>query len=158
TGTPVTISVRRPDGVEYRRVALTDADNRGAMHLPLVLSDTAPRGRWSAVAMVDGSTPVGRVEFVVQDFVRQRLRVELATQQTALRPDQPVAIGVQADFLYGAPAADLVTEAEARIRIDWAPFPQLENYQFGLTQEAFQEQVIALQAANTDATGKTQIT
>jgi len=55
TGTPMTISVRRPDGVEYRRVALTDTDNRGAMHLPLVLSDTAPRGRWSAVAMIDFS-------------------------------------------------------------------------------------------------------
>jgi uncharacterized protein YfaS (alpha-2-macroglobulin family) len=156
-GTPVTVSVRRPDGVEYRRMALTDAGG-GAMHLPLVLSDTAPRGRWSAVAMVDGQTPVGRVEFLVQDFVPQRLRVELSTQQQALRPDQPVAIGVQADFLYGAPAADLVTEAEARIRIDWQPFPQHENYQFGLTQEAFQEQVVALQAVNTDARGKTQVT
>ena len=156
-GTPLTISVRRPDGVEYRRAVLQDAAG-GAMHYPLVLSDTAPRGRWSAVAMIDGTTPVGRVEFVVQDFVPQRIRVQLSTQQTALRPEDQVAIDVQADFLYGAPAGDLATEAEARISVDPAPFAQFRDYSFGLSQEAFRDQVVALQAQNTDATGKTRVT
>ncbi|MBL8834726.1 MAG: alpha-2-macroglobulin family protein [Alphaproteobacteria bacterium] len=157
TGTPVTISVRRPDGVEYRRQVLNDAGG-GAMHWPLVLSDTAPRGRWSAVAMVDGNTPVGRVEFLVQDFVPQRIRVQLATQQTALRPNDEIAVDVQADFLYGAPASDLVTEAEARISVDPTPYPQFREYSFGLNRETFRDQVIALQAANTDASGKTRVT
>lgn len=158
-GTPLTLWLNRPDGVEFRRVTLNQAQaSAGVYHWPVQLSDTAPRGRWEAVASVDGATPVGRVEFQVQDFVPQKLRVQASSTLRSLRPDGNVNVTIQADFLYGAPGADLGTEGEARIGVDPNPYPQHEGYRFGLVTDRFEEQTIQLTGGNTNAQGRGEVT
>src|SRR5205823_5632475 len=98
--TPLVLTILRPDGAEFRRVNLADA-GAGAMHHPLVLSDTAPRGHWQAVARLDpAGEPVGRVEFDVEDFVPQRLKLELTADATLLQPGDAFRIDTAARFLY----------------------------------------------------------
>ncbi|MBV9523047.1 MAG: hypothetical protein JO010_09650, partial [Alphaproteobacteria bacterium] len=89
---PVTLVLRRPDGVEASRFSL-EAQPQGGFHRSLVLSRTAARGLWSLEAFVDPSgAPIGRVSFEVQDFVPQLLKVTLTAATPTLRPGAPINV------------------------------------------------------------------
>ena len=69
----------------------------------------APRGMWHAEVLVDPTgDPVGRVQFAVQDFVPQRLKVSAKTAATLLRPGDTVEIAIDGRFLYGAAAGGML--------------------------------------------------
>lgn len=157
-GVPVTLIVRRPDNAVYRRITLQDQGD-GAVHEPLVLTDTAPHGHWSIDAYLDpkGSS-IGHAEFDVQDFIPQQLKVTVTSAATFLRPGEPVKLDADAIFLYGAPAADLDGEAEATISADGAPFAAYRAFYFGLVTDKFEDKIAPLTVAKTDAQGKTQVT
>ena len=112
---PVTLIVRRPDGSEFTRYALALAGS-GALYQAVPLPKSSRRGRWSVTAHIDPKAgPVGRVEFSVEDFVPEKLKVELQPEAPMLR-DQPTnTLNVQADFLYGAPASGLTVEGDLRV-------------------------------------------
>ena len=154
-GVPVTLVVARPDGAAYRRVTLAD-QAVGAVHFPLALSETAPRGHWHVEAYLDAkAAPVGRAEFEVADFVPQLLEVMLTSAAPALSVGKPVHVDAAARFLYGAPAAGLDGEADATVAADPDPFPAFRGYRFGLAQESFKEQILPLEVKATDEAGKT---
>jgi len=129
--------IRRPSGVEFKRVSFTRAD-AGAVAQDIALPKTAPRGRWSAEVRMDGiDDPVGTFSFSVEDFVPQRLAVNLAANtQTAIGANETRAVPVSARFLYGAPGAGLQTQGEIRLRADPNPFPQFKDYVWGDAQTA----------------------
>jgi alpha-2-macroglobulin len=151
---PVQIALRRPNGTEARRFALT-ADAGGALHQTIAITPTAARGLWSAEILVDPTAPaIGRARFEVEDFVPQKLKVELAPKAPAYAAGEEVQIDVNARFLYGAPASDLATEAEATIEFDPEPYPQLRGFLFGHEREKAEFPEFPLAIANTDAQGK----
>ncbi len=156
-GTPLTLIARRPDGVEYRRATLAD-ETVGAVHYDVTLTETAAHGRWEVDAYLDPKgTAVGHAEFEVQDFVPQRLKVELTATAPAIEPGQPIPVDVAARFLYGAPGADLGGEADATIEADTTPFPAYRGWHFGLAEEKFKMDVAPLELAQTDADGRTKV-
>ncbi len=54
TTAPLTLVVTRPDGVEFRKILVPIANQQGgSTHWHLVLTDTAPMGRWTMSAYVD---------------------------------------------------------------------------------------------------------
>ncbi|MBV8335819.1 MAG: alpha-2-macroglobulin family protein, partial [Alphaproteobacteria bacterium] len=113
---------------------------------------------WAVEAFVDPSgSPVGRVEFDVEDFVPQKLKVTLETTTPVLSPGEPIGATVEGAFLYGAPAAGLAGEAELRITRDPAPVPEAKDYRFGLVEEKIEDQVQQLTMANADDQGHTEI-
>lgn len=156
---PVTLVVRRSDGVEYQRTTLAGS-SAGTVYFPVDLSPSARRGRWSVSAYVDPkAAPVGAAEFSVEDFVPQRLKIALAADKdTPLKIGDAVSIAVDSRFLYGAPAAELDGEAEMKIVADPLAFPNLPGYRFGLTGEKVRETIVPLTIAKTDAQGKTTAT
>src|SRR5262249_10603414 len=132
---PVTLIVKRPDGTELRRYALA-LPASGALYQAVDLPKSSRRGVWSVAAYIDPkAAPVGRVEFSVEDFVPEKLKVELTPDQQTLRPDKANGFGVQADFLYGAPASGLKVESDLRVTVDPEPFPAFSKYSFGLQAE-----------------------
>ena len=157
-GVPVTLIVRRPDQAVFRRTTLQDQGD-GAVHQALVLTDSVPHGHWSVDAYLDPKgASIGHAEFDVQDFIPQQLKVTVTSAATFLQPGQPVKLDADAQFLYGAPAADLDGESEATVAADPAPFAAYRGFDFGLVQEKFQEKIVPLTVAKTDAQGKTQVT
>ena len=149
------IIVRRPSGVEFKRIAFDRAPN-GAVTADLNLPKSAPRGRWKASLEIEGiKTPVGELSFSVEDFAPQRLAVD-----TDGREKDPVAAGetrqvtVNARFLYGAAGAGLQTQGEARIMADANPFPAFKGYEWGDQQTAFDEKFIELGQSVTDGDGR----
>ncbi|MGF1456968.1 MAG: alpha-2-macroglobulin [Alphaproteobacteria bacterium] len=152
---PLTIVMRRPDGIEYRRLTVKDQAS-GAVHVPVTLSRSAPRGLWSVQVYLDPErAAVGSARFDVQDFVPERLEVSLETDAAVLRPGDAVSVDVTARYLYDAPGKDLGGEASMRIIRDPRPFPDHADYDFGRVDEPFSPTLETLSMARTDAQGKT---
>ncbi len=133
-GTPLTMVVERPDGVEYRRTLVPDQGVGGhALAVPLVAS--APTGTWRVRAFTDPKRPaVGETSFMVEDYVPDRLEFTLASVAKAVSRTAPAEITVDGRYLYGAAAANLELEGEAIVR-PAAERPGFAKFQFGLTDE-----------------------
>ena len=128
---PVTLIVKRPDGSEFTRYTAALAGS-GALHQAIDLPKSSRRGLWSVAAHIDPkAAPVGRVEFSVEDFVPEKLKVELSTDGPILRTGKTTNFDLAADFLYGAPASGLTVESDLRVTVDPNPFPAFAKYSFG---------------------------
>jgi len=155
---PSTLVVYRPNGTEARRIRMTEAVDGGAIAKNIAVDRAAPRGVWRAELLVDGQEAVaGYVSWSVEDFVPQRLRVQVQANESVLRAGQTRPINVQADFLYGAPGAGLAVEGEGRLMIDPNPFPDFATYSFGRVDESFDEQFFQLSPTVTDGQGRAQL-
>jgi len=156
---PVTLSVKRPDGTEFTKYVQPLGES-GALYQQIPLPKSSRRGQWSVTAHIDPKAPpVGRVEFSVQDFVPEKLKVELTPDAPMLRTDKTNGFAVSADFLYGAPASALAVEADLRVTVDERPFPAFAKYTFGLenAKSRFEPPLITLTAPNTDEHGKSRL-
>ena len=134
---PVTVRVRRPDGVEVDRRVLDDA-GAGAYGWDLALAAGSRSGEWQASLHLGAAgPPLGAVRFLVEDFVPPRIEVAAKARAAALTPFSPFALEVSARYLLGAPAAGLSVRGEVVIRTAKTPFPGFEEFAFGLEQEPF---------------------
>ena len=152
TDLPLTLVVKRPDGVEYRRAQLADG-GLGGHHLALELRPTALHGTWRGAVYGDPQAPaLAEKPFLVEDFQPERLTFELTTQAQFLDPEDPPELHLNARFLYGAPAAGLEVEGELVLE----PTDRLEahpGYRFGLADEPSDPTHLGLPEATTDAAG-----
>lgn len=156
TDAPLTLKVFRPDEVEIARLQPTDPA-LGGYHTRLPLANNARTGSWTVKAYTDPKgEPVGQVSFQVEDFVPQRLKLELSSAASALKPNEAAVIDINGRFLYGAPAANLKAEAEVVLREDPDPYPAFPGYRFGLVQDSWTAQRFPVPLAGTDAQGKAQ--
>ena len=75
---PLTLVVERPDGVEYRRVAVPD-QGVGGRSLSVPINSAASTGTWRVRAFTDPKRPaIGETTFLVEDYVPDRLEFDLA--------------------------------------------------------------------------------
>jgi alpha-2-macroglobulin len=149
-----TLVVYRPNGTEARRIRLKEAELSGAVAKNIDLDRGSPRGQWRAVLEVDGQeAAAGEVSFSVEDFVPQRLRVQVNASEAPLYRDQTRPVSLQADFLYGAPGAGLAVEAEGRLTVDPNPFADQAGFAFGKADENFSEQMFSIPSTVTDGAG-----
>jgi alpha-2-macroglobulin len=157
---PLTLVATRPDGLEVSRTTIAkDQLQAGAGAWSLQLSHTAPHGRWQIAAYVDTSKnapSVGRVQFDVQDFVPQKLKVTLTNETKVAHPNSDILVKAESRFLYGAPASGLSGEGEARIVTDGEPFADYEGWQFGRADDTFSDVSITMTVPQTDAAGITE--
>jgi uncharacterized protein YfaS (alpha-2-macroglobulin family) len=156
---PVTLVVHRPDGSEFTRYALA-LPASGALYQAIAIPKGSRRGQWSVTAHIDPKAPaVGTIDFAVQDFVPEKLKVEMASDINLLRNGKPNTFNVSADFLYGAPASGLTVEADMRVTLDDTPFPAFSAYSFGLEnrRDKFEAPLITLSGPDTDAAGKSRL-
>ncbi|MBM6596727.1 alpha-2-macroglobulin family protein [Microvirga pudoricolor] len=153
---PLTLVVRRPDGVEYRR-ALVEDQGLGGRAFSLPILPGSLRGTWRIAAYTDPKgAPVGQTTFLVEDYVPERLELTLTPQAQALQPEQPAMIDVSARYLYGAPGSGLdvsgeVTVAEAKGN----GVKGLETYEVGLADESVEASTAEIEETSvTDDAGR----
>ncbi len=155
-GLPLTIVARRPDGVEYRRAVVND-QGEGGRSFSLPLLSGAARGTWRLQAYADPKGPaIGDTSFLVEDYVPERLELDLKPQQPALRPGEPAQIDLAVRYLYGAPGANLEVSGEYVIQPSAkSGIPGLDGYQVGLQDEDFQNVAGEIEdRGTTDAQGR----
>lgn len=146
------VSVYGPNGIEAARYRFNAALNAGTVHWDFPVSRTAARGQWRMVAELDGYGSVASTRYTVEDFVPQRIEVELDVDTQA-----PINLGevreIRSDvrFLYGAPGAGLTVEGRFRVQRDPSPFDDYAGFSFGRHDEEFRE--IARELPDTIADG-----
>ncbi|MBC7157709.1 MAG: alpha-2-macroglobulin family protein, partial [Rhodobacteraceae bacterium] len=115
-GVPLSLRLIRPDGVEHIRLVMDDAGDGG--HLAAVpLPDGAPRGTWRAEIHADpDAAPLASLRLLVEDFLPERIDVALDLPEGPADPAAPLPLGVQADYLFGLPAAGLAVTGEMRLQ------------------------------------------
>ena len=151
---PATITIRRPNGTTASQERIDELDI-GGFTLDYALPVSSPRGSWSISVKADGiESQVGGIAFSVEDFVPQRLEVNIEMdEKTAIRPGTARDIAINSRYLYGAPASALPVEAEARLRLDPNPFPDFSEFRYGPIDGSFNERFIKLANTTTDAEG-----
>ncbi|MEM5516792.1 alpha-2-macroglobulin [Henriciella sp. AS95] len=146
--------IYRPNGLEADRYRFAGGE-AGAVQWDYDLADSASRGMWRAVLEIDGAGEAGSHRFSVEDFVPQRIAVELDTDEdTVLKAGETKEILVDSRFLYGAPGAGLTVQAQARVEPDPSPFEGYKGYTFGRHDNYFREEIIELDDQTTDGAGK----
>jgi len=154
---PVTLKFIRPDGKEFMRRTLNGA-KAGGYETAFALSGSARTGQWQATLHLDPKAPpLGRVSFEVEDFVPPQIEFDLTSDATAAAIDKPIPVTVQADYLYGAPAANLRGEYRMIVQAASDPFPDHPGYRFGLVQETVKPVSGEAAAFTTDASGRAQL-
>jgi alpha-2-macroglobulin len=149
------LTVFGPNGLEAGKKRFEAAGEAGAVRYDFSIPRAAARGQWRMIAELDGVGQVGEASFNVEDFVPQRIALNLTVDDRT-----PIAAGqtrpVQADvrFLYGAPGAGLPVEGSVRIEPDPSPFEQLAGFSFGLHEEQFRETSFDLPEAVSDGAGR----
>ena len=134
-GVPLTLVVRRPDGVEYRR-AMVEDQGLGGRVLPVLILPGAMRGTWRIAAYTDPKGAAGEASFLVEDYVPERLECETRTEERLLMPGQPAEIDFSARYLFGAPGADLEVSGEVVVGAsEGHGIKGLEGFAVGLDDE-----------------------
>nr|MBC8158424.1 alpha-2-macroglobulin family protein [Alphaproteobacteria bacterium] len=157
-GLPMTLKLLRPDGVEAKSEVVKPV-GIGGYALDLPFSRSAQTGRWTVQAHLDPkSKPVGQLKILVEDVAPPRIEVGLSASARVLKTGSGSVLDVAADYLYGAPAANLPAEGEIVILKDERPYPDWPGYRFGLAEETFQPQRKKLPFDVTDGAGKISAT
>ncbi|GHD11196.1 membrane protein [Tianweitania populi] len=136
---PLTFIFTRPDGVEDRRIVVSEA-SLGGYAVDFPTQSNAMRGSWQLRIYADPKQPsLAAQSFLVEDFVPDRMEFDLAAASPEIAVGEADTMSVDGRFLYGAPAAGLSIEGEVNVRTtrNWARFP---GFQFGLADEDSEEQ------------------
>ncbi|MCI0737078.1 MAG: alpha-2-macroglobulin family protein, partial [Beijerinckiaceae bacterium] len=156
---PLTLIVKRPDGVEYKRIQTGDEGDGGrSLALPLIPGSAA--GTWRFEAFTDPkSAAIGHASFLVEDYVPERLEFSLIPVATAVRGGGEAEIAAAARYLYGAPGANLEITGEVEVgAASDSPLAALKGYAAGLQDENFDKTSTEIEElATTDAAGAAKI-
>lgn len=149
---PVSVEVRRPDE-QVSRKFVWDADASGLYQYQLQLAGEAPTGRWQLVFDLGDGKPQ-LYEFLVEDFLPERLALELKGSDTPLKPDETVEISVNGRYLYGAPAAGNRLSGQIYVRLLREAVKALPGYQFGSVTEEELSQDLEIEESTLDENGE----
>lgn len=153
---PLHLIVRRPGGQVFLDTVpkLSDDD---AISVPVKLPLAAHDGNWS-VSLATGlhEPALARENFTVSAFVPPTLAVELGNAKS-IPAGQALQWPIAARYLYGAPGAHLSGTARISLSSGPTPYPQWQDYHFGLHGEIFTAPVQEPALPETDATGHTQV-
>ena len=149
---PVSVEVRRPDEQVSRKFVWTP-DASGFYQYPLQLASEAPTGRWQLVFDLGDGKPQ-LYEFLVEDFLPERLALELKGSATPLAPGQTADIQVNGRYLYGAPAAGNRLSGQVYVRPLREAVKALPGYQFGSVTEEELNQDLELEESVLNAEGE----
>jgi uncharacterized protein YfaS (alpha-2-macroglobulin family) len=150
-GLPLTWVLFRPDGVESARGVSNDWTGGHVFSLPV--ADTAPRGVWRLELRAEADGPALTAgTFLVEDFLPERINFA-ATLSEDLRLGQVAELSLQADYLFGAPGADLAVEGETLLRAAEG-LPEFPGFVFGQADDPFNAVMEPFAPARTDQAGK----
>jgi uncharacterized protein YfaS (alpha-2-macroglobulin family) len=158
-GIPLEADIVDPRGVTVKQVPLK-MDDSGFGELTYTPSETAPTGTWTVNLYIErdgkADTQIGNTTVQVKEFLPDRMKVEakLSSQvpEGWVKPDNLKGL-VDAQNLFGTPAADRRVEASLTLRPAWPAFHSWPDYHFYDTRRAKDGYDEALQDGKTDDKG-----
>ena len=111
---PVLIRHRDPQGRE-RSLSRHQTSSDGLAEFSLEIPTYARTGHHS-IELVIAASVVGSYRFQVEEFVPDRIKVEVSTEKEEFGVDEAVQCKVAGAYLFGAPAGDLAVESRVFLR------------------------------------------
>lgn len=129
---PLFARLVQPDGRKLADVRL-EPKALNQFEWSQALASDAPTGRWQLEWRLDPGSPkaVGLFNFQVQEFLPERLKLELGNTQPYLTPNQGLALKVKSSYLYGSPAAGNRFTARLSAQAEVHPLASLPDTYFG---------------------------
>ncbi|UGS39464.1 alpha-2-macroglobulin family protein [Pseudocitrobacter corydidari] len=125
---PVKIDVVKPDGQVVRSVVSKPVNGLYQLNYPL--DSGAATGMWHIRANT-GDNQRQEWDFHVEDFMPERLALNLSAEKTPLAPEDDVKFGVVGYYLYGAPANGNTLQGKLFLRPLRDAVAALPGFQFG---------------------------
>ncbi len=155
---PTTLIVIRPDGVEHRRIPLTEGE-LGGRTTTIQIAGSAMTGTWRARLHADPKDdPLASVAFLVEDFVPERLDFTIDPVAKLLVPEESGMFRIAGRYLYGAPAANLAVEGDIVVKLAAEGVSDFPGYLFGLSDEQVSPVRAPIEGLpNTNAEGRAEL-
>ena len=129
---PLFVTLKQPDGRIYAETKL-DPRELGYFEWSREIPADAPTGRWQVEFRTDPKSKDATqgLSVRIEEFLPERLKLDLSSAQDVLRPGQPLKLAVEGDYLYGAPAAGNRFTARLTLAPDVHPVDAHADYFFG---------------------------
>ncbi len=129
---PLFVTLKQPDGRPYAQAQL-DPKDLNYFEWSREIPADAPTGRWQVEFRTDpkAAEAAQGITFRIEEFLPERLKLDLATTQDTLKPGQPLKLDIQGDYLYGAPAAGNRFTARLTLAADQHPVESKKDFFFG---------------------------
>ncbi|MEL1266195.1 alpha-2-macroglobulin [Pseudoxanthomonas putridarboris] len=129
---PVFLRLKQPDGKVFRETRLQPGE-QGYFSFEQAIPQEAPTGRWQVEFRTDPASKeaVQGMTLRIEEFLPERMKLDLESAQAALRPGEPLKLSATAAYLYGAPAAGNRFTAKLAVAVEQHPLEQLPGYFFG---------------------------
>ncbi|VEI40702.1 protease inhibitor [Citrobacter youngae] len=125
---PVKLEVVKPDG-QVLRTVVSQPEN-GLYRFSWPLDSSAPTGMWHIRANT-GDNQSRMWDFHVEDFMPERMALNLAASKMPVEPTDEVKFAVVGYYLYGAPANGNALQGQLYLRPLRDAVPALPGFQFG---------------------------
>jgi len=159
---PIQALLRRPDGQkQWVATWQVEEGHPGYYQQEIELPLDAPTGRWSLELRNDpAEKQAGTVyKFSVEEFIPERMKLELKTEQQSLAQDELLNISVSGAYLYGAPASENRLLGLVEFMPDTNPLRQsLPGFFFGDEDDKKLASRRELEEQTLDSEGKTSFT
>lgn len=131
---PLKLKLLMPNGKEFstRRKILNE---QGSTETDFALPHTALTGTYVLQALTGNDVLVASYNFSIEDFMPDRIKSELKLNKEAFVPGEDVVATVQADNLFGTPAAQRNYEWELNLDKDIFEAKGYEEYNFEVRKD-----------------------
>lgn len=155
--TPLWLEVRRPDGQIIHEQSLSP-DKSGTYSYEYFFSPLARLGQWQfSLSLGKDGELLSDVDVLVDSITPRQIDATLQETQFP-QVNEDYEITLNANWLYGAPATDILTNAKARITASEQPFSKWKDWQIGRHKLAPLPDNIELADETTDAKGDATFT
>ena len=158
---PLTATIKRPDGRVVSTTLWQPAkDLQGYVERAIDLPPDAQTGAWMLELRVDPASRVADAswKFQVEEFLPERMKMALTSDQDVLSPNDTLTVDVQGDYLYGAPAAGNRLLSSFQVKRDRFALPQQwPGFIFGDVADDTRRHFEELPEAALDSTGAAQL-
>ena len=152
---PVFLTLKQPSGQPWSQTKLEPRE-LGYLEWSQSLPADAPTGRWQVEFRLDPAAKQANqaLSLRIEEFLPERLKLDLASKQERLRPGDKLALTVQGDYLYGAPAAGNRFSATLSLANDAHPLDSHKDFFFGDPTLELPKDARDVVDAKLDAAGK----
>lgn len=111
---PLITKIVTPTGKVFEEFK-KDLNEQGSFELSFTLPEFAQTGGYSADVYTGGKQLIGTYKFSVEEFVPDKIRVNVKSDKEKTKPGDKVKIDIAAEFLFGAPAAEMKYETDIQL-------------------------------------------
>jgi alpha-2-macroglobulin len=131
---PVKIKLVMPNGKEFATMRKV-LNEQGSCEVTFAPPQSTMTGTYIAQVYTGNDVLLNAYNISVEDFMPDRLKVSLKTDKTEYKPGEKVIASIQADNLYGTPAANKNYQCELRLTKGTFSSDKYSDYDFAINNE-----------------------